>query len=196
MNLVIMFALLCAVAVTVVATSLMAKVSGSYLQALEDKARITTADLSMVLADPFAMGEYDHMEKIIAAAKTADPDLAYAIIMSSDGRAVATTDPAFKNAKLASNEYETSALKVTEYIKRQGNGGDGSAFETVMPITASGQKAGVLRLGFAANRAAGAMSDATTSVCLVAFIAVLISTLIFAAIIKNWAPAPATTPTA
>jgi len=133
------------------------KMSSELSRSLEEKARILTMNLSAVLGDPFSMGEYDHMQQILESAQKSDPDLNYAIVMSSDGRAVATTDPALKNARLTGTDFEKSALTATDFVRR-GNPKDPNIFETVMPIRTAGGQAGILRLGISQQRAQNAIN--------------------------------------
>src|SRR5262249_52083620 len=130
---------------------------------LEEKARILTMNLSAVLGDPFSMGEYDHMQQILESASNSDPDLKYAIVMSSDGRAVATTNPALKNTRLNNTDFEKEALKVQDFTRRN-DPKDPNIFETVMPIRTAGGQAGILRLGISQERAESAINIAIYSI--------------------------------
>lgn len=188
MNLVIVFALLAAIAVAAVSTVLMMNLGSAGSRALEERAGIVTRDISVVLGDPFAMGEYDHMGAILAACKLSDPALSYASVVSSDGRIVASTDASKQGVMLNGSEYDKAALSATDLVVRAGNS-DPDTLETAIPIKTAAGKAGVLRMGYSVKSAIASVRDTTSMVCLVAFLAVLVCTLIFAGIAKNWVPA-------
>jgi hypothetical protein len=152
-------------------------------RSLDEKAQISTKDLSAVLGDPFSMGEYDHLQQIIDSAQKSDPDLAYAIVMSPDGRAVATTEATFKNVRLTRNDFEREALRFTDFSLRQGE--QPNIVETAMPIKTAGGQAGIIRLGFSTVRIEANDSMAIRSAAVLGFLSVLVSTIIFAVLAKS-----------
>jgi methyl-accepting chemotaxis protein len=153
------------------------KMSGELNLSLEEKSQILTKNLAAVLGDPFSMGEYDHMQQILDSAQKSDPDLSYAIVMSSDGRAVATTSQDLKNVRLTRDDFERSALQVSDFIRRPGK--EQNIFETVMPIKTAGGQAGILRLGISTQRANKAIFDAVEFIIAIGLAAVVFGVLVY-----------------
>ncbi len=114
-------------------------------RSLEQKAEILVRNLATGLSDPFSMGEYDHMQQLLVAAKQADEDVAYAILVGLDGRGVASTDASLRNQSLTRNEFETSALKMSDFTHRDTP--TPGFFEVVMPVKFQSNQLGVLRIG-------------------------------------------------
>jgi methyl-accepting chemotaxis protein len=114
-------------------------------RSLEKKAEILVQDLATMLSDLHSMGEYDQMEKILAAAQRIDGDIAYAIVVGMDGRGIASTDSSLRNVTLNRNELETSATKVTDFSRRDTP--TPGLFEVLMPIRFKESQLGVLRIG-------------------------------------------------
>ncbi len=114
-------------------------------RSLEKKAEILVRNLATALSDLFSMGEYDHMQKILEAAKKADEDVAYAIVAGMDARGVASTDTSLRNQSLNRNEFEASALKVSDFARRETT--TPGVFEVLMPLRFQTNQLGVLRIG-------------------------------------------------
>ena len=75
--------------------SIFVRAQGTALsRSLEKNAEILARNMATALSDPFAMGEYDLMQRIVEAAKKADDEVTYAIVVGMDGRGVASTDVA------------------------------------------------------------------------------------------------------
>ena len=114
-------------------------------RSLEQKAEILVRNLATALSDPFSMGEYDHMQQLLAAAKEADDEVAYAILVGIDGRGVASTDVSLRNQSLTRNEFEASAIKINSFTRRDTP--TPGLFEVVMPVKFQSNQLGVLRIG-------------------------------------------------
>ena len=106
--------------------------SGALSRSLEQRAEILVRNLATALSDPFSMGEYDAMQQLLAAAKQADEDVAYATLAGIDGRGVASTDISLRNQSLTRNEFEASALKINTFTRRDTS--TPGVFEVVMPV--------------------------------------------------------------
>src|SRR5581483_2683333 len=117
---------------------------------LEKKAEIQVRNLAVALSDSFSMGEYDKMQEILMAAKNADEDVDYAIVVGMDGRGVASTQTELRNQMLNRNEFESQAVKATDYqlVEQPTHGG----FEVRMPTAFQGHQSGVLRIGVSLKR--------------------------------------------
>ena len=157
--------------------------SNSLKQSLEEKSQILTRNLATVLADPLSMGEYDHLQQILDVAEKSDQDLAYAAVLSSDGRALATTDPADKNKRLNKTEFERQALSATEFMRR--DSGLPGVVEMVMPIgTATGQ-VGILRVGISSQRMQSTILQAEIQIATIGLLSLIIGITIYIARINK-----------
>jgi methyl-accepting chemotaxis protein len=177
MQLILPFIIISIISTAVLGASSCIKMSAELNRSLDEKSQILTKNLSAVLGDPFSMGEYDHMQQILDSAQKSDPDLSYAIVMSSDGRAVATTDATLKNARLTRNEFEREALKVNDFTRRLGE--QPSMFETVMPIKTAGGQAGILRLGISTLRVDLAIRQAILFIVGIGLTALVVGSIIY-----------------
>jgi hypothetical protein len=129
---------------------------------LSDKSEMLTRNLATVLADPLARGEYDHMQMIIAGAQNADADMNYGLLLSPDGRVLASTDPSVKNTLLSQSGFDREALRVTDFVVHHPPI-NSNVFEQVMPVKSAGAQAGLLRVGYSLERSrAAAMNFAVT----------------------------------
>jgi methyl-accepting chemotaxis protein len=119
--------------------------NASLSRSLERKSESLARNLATAAGDPFAMGEYDQLQQILEAAKTADRDIAYAILVGNDGRGVASTDVTLRNQTLTRTEFEAAALRVHSLVRRPtpSNG----VYEVTVPVKAQSNRLGVLRIG-------------------------------------------------
>ena len=118
---------------------------------LQKTAEIISRDMGFSLAEPYSMGEYDRMQAMISAAKNANEDMEYAMIVGSDGRCASATDTQLRNLQLKRNDFETSALqaKALELVPLPGGA---RGFEVRMPIVYIDHSLGVLRIGVSLSR--------------------------------------------
>lgn len=115
-------------------------------RSLNKKAEILVRNLATALSDPFSIGEYDHLQKILEAAQKTDEDIAYEILVGMDGFGIASTDPSLRNQKLTRNPFEESALGINDFTHRESPTPE--VFEVVMPVRLkSSQLLGILRIG-------------------------------------------------
>ena len=114
-------------------------------QSLEKKAETLARNMATAMSDPYAVGEYDRLQKIVEAAQQADNEVAYAILVGKDGVAVVSTDTSLKNVKLTRDEFESSVLSVTNFSRRDTPAPE--VFEVLMPVFLQSQHLGVLRIG-------------------------------------------------
>jgi methyl-accepting chemotaxis protein len=151
--------------------------SSALKQSLEEKSQILTRNLAVVLADPLSMGEYDHLQQIIEAAAKSDRDLYYAAVLSADGRALASTDPADRNQRLNKTNFEKEALKATGFMRRETS--QPGIFEMVMPIGTAGGQAGILRVGISSQRAQDTILQAESQIALIGFVALALGITVY-----------------
>ena len=114
-------------------------------RSLERKSESLARNLATAASDPFAMGEYDQLQQILEAAKAADRDIAYAILVGNDGRGVASTDVTLRNQTLTRTEFEAAALKVQALVRRPTLAS--GVYEVAVPVRAQSNRLGVLRIG-------------------------------------------------
>jgi methyl-accepting chemotaxis protein len=151
--------------------------SNSLRQSLDEKSQILTHNLATVLADPLSMGEYDHLQQILDGAEKSDQDLFYAVVLSSDGRVLAATDPAQRNKRLNTSEFDRTALNVSEFLRRDSN--MPGVTEMVMPIGTSGGQAGILRVGISRQRMQNVIQQAELQIALIGLIALVLGIIVF-----------------
>jgi methyl-accepting chemotaxis protein len=153
--------------------------SNSLKQSLEEKSQMLTRNLATVLADPLSMGEYDHLQQILDAAEKSDQDLYYAVVLSSDGRALATTDPADKNKRLNKTEFERQALSATEFTRRDSV--LPGIVEMIMPIGTAAGQVGILRVGISSQRVQSTIFQAQLQIAMIGLLSLLIGITVYVA---------------
>src|ERR1051325_9684002 len=117
-KLVIPFVGILSTSIFLLGTMLIANEKSALTQSLVKKSEILIQNLSSTLADPFSMGEYDRIQQILINDRNTDEEVAYVTLVGMDGRGVASTDLSLRNVTLARNEFESSALRVTEMTRR------------------------------------------------------------------------------
>ena len=120
--------------------------SATIARTLEKKAEIQIRNMATSWAGTFMMGGYEELQRLLEEARAFDDDIAYAIIVSVEGRAVASTDTALRNQILTRDEFESSAIKAADFTRRKTS--TAGTFEVVMPINFQGVHLGALRMGF------------------------------------------------
>ena len=119
--------------------------NASLSRSLERKSESLARNLATAAGDPFAMGEYDQLQQILEAAKSADRDIAYAILVGNDGRGVASTDVTLRNQTLTRTEFEAAALRIHSLVRRPTP--SSGVYEVAVPVKAQSNRLGVLRIG-------------------------------------------------
>jgi methyl-accepting chemotaxis protein len=119
--------------------------NASLSRSLERKSESLARNLATAAGDPFAMGEYDQLQQILEAAKSADRDIAYAILVGNDGRGVASTDVTLRNQTLTRTEFEAAALRIHSLVRRPTP--SAGVYEVAVPVKAQSNRLGVLRIG-------------------------------------------------
>jgi len=120
-------------------------------ESLERRAEILATTLAAALADPLAMGEVDRLQDLIERTKPFDADVAYIIVVSPEGKAVASTEPALRNQVLTRNEFERSMAKAAALVRLPVPGAVG-LFEVAAPVMLQKSGVGVLRVGVSTAR--------------------------------------------
>ena len=125
---------------------------GALQSSLEEKSGIMVKNLSTILAEPLAIGEYDRVDRLLKEVKASDKDVSYAHLVSPDSRIVATTDGALKNRTLEKTERNRELLACEGLSQRQGD--FRSTFEWITPVEYQQTELGYLRVGISTRRTA------------------------------------------
>src|SRR5438128_1566734 len=126
-------------------------------QRLAKRAEILVTTLAAAITDPLAMGEVDRLQHLLDRTKQADPDVSYIIVLNTESKAVATTDPALKLQVLTRNEFERAMARVSAFVHRSVPG-SAELFEVAAPVTFERTSFGVLRIGVSTSQV-GAASE-------------------------------------
>ncbi len=119
-------------------------------RSLEKRAEILVRNLAVALIDPFSVGEYDQLQKLLEAAQNTDEAVAYATLVGMDGFGVASTDASLRNQKLTQNEFDAAALTLSDFTRRKTPRPE--VFEVVMPVGLKTQPMGTLRIGVSTHQ--------------------------------------------
>lgn len=151
---------------------------------LEKKAEILVRNLAVALSDSFPMGEYEKMQEILTAAKHSDPDIDYEIVIGMDGRAIASTVANLRDQLLNRTEFETSAIKTTDFRERPR--ADQEGFEVLMPTSFQGHQSGVIRIGVSLRRVDAAAKQGFLTFMLVGGIALILGVIVYVLVAQRF----------
>jgi methyl-accepting chemotaxis protein len=121
-----------------------------------DNAKIVTTNLSVACgdpmmsiayADPMMAGETDRITKILMGVKNSDENVEYIILLSNDGKCVASSKDTNKDKYLNQTEFERNAIAAKDF-EIHDNPGMQNVFEAVIPVFAASQRMGTLRIGY------------------------------------------------
>src|SRR5437773_623247 len=129
-------------------------------QSLAKRAEILVTTLAAAITDPLAMGEVDRLQHLLDRTKQADPDVSYIIVLNTESKAVATTDPALKLQVLTRNEFERAMARVSAFVHRPVPG-SAELFEVAAPVTFERTSFGVLRIGVSTAQVGSLSTRAT-----------------------------------
>ncbi|MBI3549721.1 MAG: HAMP domain-containing protein [Elusimicrobia bacterium] len=144
---------------------------------LQKKGEILARNLATALSDPFSMGEYDHIQRLLKEAHDADTDIVYATVVGQDGKCIASTEESLKNQTLNRTDLELAALKTMEFTRRDTQ--QPSIFELDTPIKFQANRLGVLRIGVSTSAADRVVSRAQVTFTLIGAIALVLGVLIY-----------------
>jgi len=111
---------------------------------LHTKAESLARNLSEIVGDNLAMGQYEEVQKIVDATKRSDTDISDVSIVGLDGYCYASSDPAKRQRTLVGDPFDAEALRATSFTLRQTS--DPAVFEADIPIRFHSYAVGVLRL--------------------------------------------------
>ncbi|HEY2990897.1 MAG TPA: methyl-accepting chemotaxis protein, partial [Candidatus Binatia bacterium] len=111
-------------------------------------AQIIAQNVALGVGDVFLVP--DQAQRLIEAAKKFDEAVAYLILVSNSGEVVAATDPAARNPSRRRTEFDASALKITEFTRR--NTPVDGVVEVVIPVKTGNHRLGVLRTGMSSRQ--------------------------------------------
>jgi len=182
-KLVVPFASILVLAIALMGGMFIRAQSAALSRSLDKKAEILARNVAVALSDPFAMGEYDLMQRLIEAVKASDEDVAYAIVVGLDGRAVAATDVGLRNQALTRTEFEAAALKVTEFTRRPTP--TAGVFEVVIPVRGQGNQLGVLRVGVSTHQVQALARQAATTMLGVGLLALALGVAVYLGVARR-----------
>lgn len=170
--------ILIAVGVTV------AKARQKLLMNEESKAKIVTANLAFACGDPMMVGEWDRIVQILSNVKSSDRDISQLILLDRSGRCVASSEQELKEKVLLETEYERKAFEVKE-LARFPAPQSRDHFEIAVPVMASGEKIGVLRVGFSSQFTSAAIRESVWLSVLVGMAALALGSILYYLMIQR-----------
>jgi methyl-accepting chemotaxis protein len=147
-KLIIPFVTIFTLAIVLLATGFVRSQHDALLRSLERKSEMMVRNLAMVLADPFATPEY--VQQILVSAKSTDSDVAYAVMMSPDGQALAATERTWAGRALIGSAFDAAALTLETFTRRETP--TPGIFEVVMPVKSPQAQLGALRIGISTEQ--------------------------------------------
>ena len=144
-KLILPFVTILLVSLALLATVFSVMLSNALSSSLLEKSKIVVLNLSMVLSDQLAASDSDRMEQTLHSASKVDRDLAYLLLVSTDGQVLASTDATLKGQRLASKPLERAALTTTSLMQRATE--DPDVFELDVAVKVNDTSRGILRVG-------------------------------------------------
>ena len=90
--------------------------SAALAEMLEKKAEIMARNVALGVADVFLVP--DQAQRLVEAAQKFDEAIAYLLLVgANNGEVVAATNPAVRKQAQSRSEFETSALKATDFMR-------------------------------------------------------------------------------
>ena len=149
---------------------------------LDKKTEVLVRNLAAAVGEPFSVGEYDKIQQLLVSAKDIDDDIAFLVVMGNDGRGVASTDASWRNVVLNRTSLEASALQAHAYALREA---PGDLSDAVIPVMASGQQLGILRVGVSHAAVRTAVRNALATFFSVGALALLIGIGIYGIVTRR-----------
>jgi len=153
-------------------------------QSLDKRAEILVTTLAAALTDPLAMGEVDRLQELVDKMKQADPDVTYITVLSTESKAVATTDPSLKHQVLTRTDFERAMARASAFVRRPVPG-SGSLFEVAAPITMQKTSVGVLRIGVSTDQVDAQARRTVWQICSLGILALLAGVAIYLGIARR-----------
>src|SRR5262245_34455851 len=147
-KLIIPFVSIFTLAIVLLGTGFIRSQNAALTRSLEQKSEMLVRNLAVVLSDSFATADWVH--QILDGAKAADGDVAYAVMMTPDGQAVAATDRTFEGKALTGTPFAAEALKVEKFTRRET--ATPGVFEVVMPVKSTQTHLGIVRIGISTRQ--------------------------------------------
>lgn len=150
---------------------------------LDRKSTILAKNITTSLSNPFSLGQYDELQKIILNAKTADEEVTHVTLVGMDSHIVASTEAMLKNEIFRDNAKEPSILQVKDFIRRSGL--EKNSFEVVLPVNFEGQQLGVIILGITSKNRDAIVKKLVLTTLGLASIALFLGFAMYFVIINN-----------
>jgi methyl-accepting chemotaxis protein len=151
----------------------------SLTQSLEKRAEIVVKMLAGGVADPLSLGEDEILQQLLDRAKSADSDVAYAVLVNAKGDVVATTEGPVKGQAGPRSEFEKTIAQATAFVQAAVPDSDG-LFEVAAPVTYKGLgRIGVLRIGVSTRKVQAMARTAAWTTIGVGSLALLVGMFIY-----------------
>jgi methyl-accepting chemotaxis protein len=166
-------------ALGLVGTMAVQSTRASLTQSLEKRAEIVGTMLAGGIADPLSLGEDEILQQLLDRSKTADTDVAYAVLVNQKGEIVATTEGRVTGQVGPRNEFERTMGQATAFVQARVPDAD-SLFEVAAPVTYKGLgRIGVVRMGFSTRKAQSLARTAAWTTVGVGAMALLVGIVIY-----------------
>lgn len=176
---------------TLILINIVLRTQNQLLISQQNKAKNITFNLAVACADPMMVGEWDRLNQLLQEAKKADPDVQYAILLWTDGRCVATTEPELKDRFLNKTDFEKQALILKEGIQIAKNPERSKdIFEVFSPVISAGTRLGVLRVGYTTKFITAQIRGIVYISVLIAIFAVIVGAIVYYIIIQKGIVSP------
>jgi len=149
----------------------------TFEQTHKQSAQIATIRLASSLAAPTSGNKLDEVQRLLEGTVRENPDMSYAVVVSADGHAISSTDPAMKGAILNRNQFEKDALVVQSVSVL--NTPKAGIFEVAAPIDKNADQTAILRVGFSSEVTDLAIKNSTISILVGALLTLVIGASVY-----------------
>lgn len=118
-------------------------------RSLMTKSRTLTNNLLGMIADPVAMGDWDHVQKIFHSAQLSDADVRYIILISNDGQVQASTNPKVpRSSNIPKSTFDPLSIKSYTAVPTENS----EVVESRAPVQTESSQIAALRVGISRRR--------------------------------------------
>ncbi|MFH0790673.1 MAG: methyl-accepting chemotaxis protein [Candidatus Omnitrophota bacterium] len=166
-----------------------ARTTGRLSVAQQNKATSVTYNIAISCSDPMMIGEWDRLTQILQAAKKQDSDVAYATLLWSDGRCVASTEEGLKDKTFNKTDFEKKILELKELQMFQTTEKK-NVYEVAAPIISAGVTLGFVKIGYSTNSITQTMRNILLISVIIAVLALLGGSVVYYFIIQQGITSP------
>ncbi|MFH1289016.1 MAG: methyl-accepting chemotaxis protein [bacterium] len=171
------FLLIMASLISLIIFLTVSRMHGKLLVSQGSKSVIVSSNLALACGDPMMAGEWDKLDKMMKEAKKNDTDVKYAILVNSEGKAIAASEDELKDNRLET-EFDKRALWV-ENMTTEKNPAMENVFEVKVPVIAAGGKLGVLRIGYSTESITATIVNTVFVSIIIGFLSLLVGSIIY-----------------